>query len=493
MKKTLTLLLALLMLVSVAMVACTTGNSGDHNTTDNHVTGTGSANDDWDLSRFESLDLNGLELFIMSRAHDRHANEITVEAENGEEPADFILASVYQRQQLVEELLKVKLNNQKVENTDEHGGRSMIQTVVSSGDTTYDLYASSYYGSSILATDGLFLNLYDIENLDTSREYWSQYYMDKAQIGDRLYTITGDIAISALRFLFVTFFNKDLVEEYQIGDPYKMVSDGNWTYDTMLNAVKGIQTDLNKDSEFTDADFYGLGLNNYLGVDAYTSAFNIPVIEINSYGEAEICLNYNKYADVVDKLYTLFYNTEGVLNRQDPDYLATLFSQNQLIFSQSWLYNCESMAMRDMASDYGIIPYPKYDENQADYYTFGHDQISIFAVPKTATHTAAAGAVLEVMCATSRDTVIEQYYEMALKGRFSRDDESKLMLDLVRKNFLLDTGWIYCESTNLMSRMLRTLIEGKSKNFASFYQKYESSYITSVEELNEAFAKLADE
>lgn len=497
MKKAVILILVMSILASALALASCTEKRKPNETDDGNATAGGSdviTDNDWDMSRFDDIDIaEGTVVRIMSRAHQRHANEITVETEDGKEPDDFILASVYRRQEYVEEKLGVTIENYKVEETDEHGGRTLIQTVVSGNDDTYDIYASSYYGSSILATDGLFMNLYDVENLDTSRDYWSSYYIEKSQIGDKLYTITGDIATSATRFLFVTFFNKNLVNEYQIENPYDMVSDGIWTYDTMLNIVKDIYNDLNSDGLRDENDFYGLGLNNYLGVDAYTSAFDIPTITINDKGEAEICINYDKYADVVDKLYTLFWQTEGVLNKQDPDYLATLFSQEKIIFSQSWLYNCESYEMRDMSSDYGIIPYPKYNEAQDDYYTFGHDQITIFAIPKTSAQRAAAGAVLEVMCAVSRDTVIEQYYEMALKGRYSRDEESVQMLDLIRQNFLLDTGWVYCESTNLMSRILRTLIEAKSKNFASYYKKYESSFISSVEDLNEAFAKLDEE
>jgi len=489
MKRLLSLILAGLMATTVLLTAsCNVSlNSGDNN-----PSGAGSGKgDDWDLSRFKDIRLDeGTEVHIMSRAFHRHADELTVDVEDGKEPTDFILASVYKRQRQVEDILGVKIVNHKVNDWDEHGASDLIRSIVASDDNTYDIYAASYYSTSLLAAEGLFDDLYDIENLDTSRGYWSNYYIEKSQIGKKLYTITGDIATSALRFLFVTFFNKTLIADYHIEDPYAMVSGGTWTYDKMYSIIKDIYKDENGNGEQDAEDFYGLGLNNYLGVDAYTSAFNIPVMTINSDKQAEICINYEKYANVVERLYKLFWQTTGVLNGQDPQGIADLFAARRFVFSQSWLYNCESYAMRDMKDDYGIIPYPKYDENQADYYSFGHDQITVFAMPVSATRTAAAGAVLEVMCAASRDTTIDQYYELALKGRFARDSESTIMLDLIRKNFLLDTGWIYCESTNLMSRMLRTLIEGKTKSFAQYYAKYQSKFEESVRKLNEKFEKL---
>lgn len=484
MKRIFSVVLALLMLLSVcSFVACTTKkpspSDSDTSTSDSgEVSG-----DDHDLSRFVGIDLGGVtEVHLMSRAHPRHSNEITCE-----DSEDAVLHSIYSRQVWVEETLNISIINEKVEETDEHGGRTKIQTLVNSGDSTYDLYASSYYGSSTIAVSGLFRNLYDTPYLDTERSYWSQYFTEKSQIGNNLYMITGDAAISATRFLFVTFFNKKLVSSYEIENPFTMVREKTWTYDKMLSIVKDIYVDTDNDGMKTAGDLYGLGLNNYLGVDAYTSAFDLMCVSINDEKKAEISVDSAKYGDAVNKLYTLFWKTDGVLNKQDPDGLAKIFSQDQLVFSQSWLYNVESQEMRNMSSGYGIIPYPMYDSNQEDYYSFGHDQITIFAVPKTCVHTQAAGAVLEVLAAASNDTVIKQYYDIALRLQYAPDPDSSEMMGLIRKNFLLDTGWVYCEDLELISRMMRTLIESKSSNFSGYYGKYKEVFEEAVQELNVAF------
>ena len=203
--------------------------------------------------------------------------------------------------------------------------------------------------------------------------------------------------------------------------------------------------------------------------------------------KAQLSVDATKYGDAADKLYTLFWRTPGVLNKQDPDGIASVFAENRLYFSQSWLYNVESKELRDMTNSYGIIPYPKYDSNQSEYYSFGHDQITIFALPRTCEHVAAAGAVLEALSAASRDTVIKQYYDIALRVQYAPDPDSSYMIDLIRKNFLLDTGWVYCENLELISRMMRTLIEAKSHNFSSYYNKYRETFEAAVGKLNISF------
>lgn len=485
MKRIFTLALASLMLLSALLfTACASKkpSSGSETTTQPSDTSEVSDND-YDLTRFEGIDLGGVtEVNLMSRAYTRHSDEITCE-----DSEDAVLHSIYTRQVWVENTLNVSIVNHKVEETDEHGGRTLIQTLVNSGDSSYDLYASSYYGSSTLATNGLFRNLYDTPYVDPDRSYWSQYFTEKSQIGDNLYMITGDAAISATRFLFVTFFNKKLVASYEIEDPFTMVREKTWTYDKMLSIVKDIYVDADTDGVPSVGDVYGMGLNNYLGVDAYTSAFDLMCVTINDEKKAEISVDTVKYGDAVNKLYTLFWKTTGVLNKQDPDGLAKIFAEDQLVFSQSWLYNVESQEMRNMTSGYGIIPYPLYDSNQDDYYSFGHDQITIFAVPKTCVHEQAAGAVLEVLAAASNDTVIKQYYEIALRLQYAPDPDSSEMMGLIRKNFLLDTGWVYCEDLELISRMMRTLIEAKSNNFSAYYAKYKTVFETAIGELNVAF------
>ena len=488
MKRTLTLLLALLMVfLACSLASCNkqadnpdADTTSPSNSSDNENDGSG---DDYDLSRFDGIDLgDATEVHILSRGHERHRNEITCE-----DSSDEILHSIYVRQLTIEEKLGIKLINDKVEETDEHGGRGELPVLVNSGDTTYSIYASSYYGSSNFAVSGLFTDLYDVPNLDTNRSYWSSYFTEKSQIGNSLYMITGDAAISATRFLFVTFFNKQLINDYGIEDPFALVQNKEWTYDKMFSIVKDIYVDTNNNGEKDAEDTFGLGLNNYLGVDAYTSAFDLMCVRINEEKKAELSVDVNKYSDATNKLYTLFWQTDGVLNKQDPDNLAKIFSENRLVFSQSWLYNVESIEMRNMKNGYGIIPYPLYNSDQEDYYTFGHDQITIFAVPKTCVHTDAAGAVLELMAAASKSTVINQYYEIALKYRYAPDPTSSAMLDLIRDNFLLDTGWVYCENLELVSRMLRTLIENKSNNFASYYAKYSESFEQAIDKLNTDF------
>ena len=50
-----------------------------------------------------------------------------------------------------------------------------------------------------------------------------------------------------------------------------------------------------------------------------------------------------------------------------------------------------------MDVDFGVIPYPKYDENQTKYYGNCVDNYSVFVIPANGSDTAITGAMLEAM------------------------------------------------------------------------------------------------
>ncbi|MBQ4043571.1 MAG: hypothetical protein IJD06_06210, partial [Clostridia bacterium] len=98
-----------------------------------------------------------------------------------------------------------------------------------------------------------------------------------------------------------------------------------------------------------------------------------------------------------------------------------------------------SATFREMEDDYGIIPYPKLDETQENYHNLLHNSSNYVTIPITCQNPDEVGAVIEAMCAESYRSVVEVFYEIALKTKYSRDSYSGQCIDLIRditkKNF----------------------------------------------------------
>ena len=133
-----------------------------------------------------------------------------------------------------------------------------------------------------------------------------------------------------------------------------------------------------------------------------------------------------------------------------------------------------------MQSDYGIVPYPKLDENQDEYSSIVHDIIRLMFVPSNCANVDSVCAVLEEMAFLGYRDVLPEYYNVLMKNKYARDDISSSMIDIIRDSLMTDIGMIY--NFNGMSNIMRRLIQGKSDNFASKYAEMEPAALVKIEE-----------
>ncbi len=114
------------------------------------------------------------------------------------------------------------------------------------------------------------------------------------------------------------------------------------------------------------------------------------------------------------------------------------FQEDRALFADHTFYS--TIALRDMDSDFGIIPFPKYDENQAQYGAMVEAGTRTMTVPANVKNYDLCGAVLETLHFLSLKEVMPAYYEVTLKGKVSRDSESSRMLDIIMESICFDLG-----------------------------------------------------
>lgn len=141
-----------------------------------------------------------------------------------------------------------------------------------------------------------------------------------------------------------------------------------------------------------------------------------------------------KYIDAYEKLYNFVYQNDNVVSlntHDDGTYLtATYFGEGRFGMTVNFLKNTE--LIRDMNDDFGIVPMPKYDESQEKYLCSLGTSISVLLVPQTTKDVALTSKVMEALCYYSYNDVVPKYYEVALKEKYSRDEEIKEMLTIIR-------------------------------------------------------------
>ena len=157
------------------------------------------------------------------------------------------------------------------------------------------------------------------------------------------------------------------------------------------------------------------------------------------------------------------------------------FGNGKVLFGSQVLLKLQ--ILRDYDTDFGIIPFPKYDESQEKYQSSVWN--GLVCVPVTAKDYSLSGAVLETMAYYSQSTLMPAYYDKLLDSKFVRDDESAAMLDLIFDGLVYDIGLCFDNFIGCYGAPGKLLNEG-STDLASFYAKNKSMYEEHYAELFDA-------
>jgi hypothetical protein len=98
------------------------------------------------------------------------------------------------------------------------------------------------------------------------------------------------------------------------------------------------------------------------------------------------------------------------------------------------------------------------------------------------------GSILEAMAAESMFTLKPAYYDIALKGKYIRDEDSEDMLDLIFDSKIYDLGWLY--QIGGYNEEIMNLYRNRKTDFIFMYEKRETKAFIDIEKINAAFDEI---
>lgn len=381
-----------------------------------------------------------------------------------ESSGDIVTDAVYKRNGKLQDQLGVSLDITSNYAWDQQND---IIKILLSGDDVYDvLNVLSAWSVQVLSTSTL-QNLNSIQYLDFDKPWWNSASISAASFKGKSYLATGELAFKYIGGIGAIIYNIELAKNYNIPDLTGTVLNGEWTYETLYKYTESVSNDINGDGVMNADDQYGFAVNLGAYVDPFYAAFNQPLTKTED-GIPVLAVNSERMADIVSRLYKLFYENPGCWHETDGDMMMyknsrTLFECIQLCFMYDYL--------RDSDVDFGLLPYPKLDASQENYGTHNRNGYSLYAVPASNMSPDTAGAVMELAAAENYRTVMPMYFETALKIKYARDNSSAEILDLMMENVTCDFAFF----TDIMY-ILRNLAEFKNTDFASYYAKNEAAY-----------------
>ena len=358
------------------------------------------------------------------------------------------------------------------------------------GDSTYDLFLGAQAGVTQLVTENVFINAYDIEYLDFSQPWWNNNFMNELSVGsDYRFYLTGDFFMDALYWTRALFFNKKLYADYydNADELYQEVLAGKWTLDRMTQIAKDVYIDLNNNG-VSDADDQ-LGLGTYLtmsSTDAFVYGSDVVFTTRDADGFIELSMMSDDAITLAEKVVNLFYQAGTYFNFDGDAPNQNVFIEGRMMFLGNSNLGA-AKALRDMKDDFGILPYPKFDEEQAEYKNLVHDSNLLGGISAASQNLDMVGACLEALSAETYRYVTPAWYETALKVKYSRDDLSSQMIDLIKDSATTNFIYAYNYAINGMGLINRDLVTKNNKDFASAVKSKEKAGLKQLEKVLDVF------
>lgn len=490
MKKVLAFLLAAIMVLSM-FVACSDnpdqGQSGNNGGTNDD---TGNAGESATPLNVPDTNYGGQEFRILGKG-DSQAHWKSVDLTAEEMDSDPISLAVYYRNLAVEEKYGITVVEYDVNDYFNQAAEATLSC--SSGSDDYDMFAlSPVLAVASLINNGYVYDLNEMTYMNLDAEWYDPNSIEQLSLGGKSYLAMGSMLIMDDDATGAVFFNKQMVTENSLPDFYSMVENGTWTIDAMTEYATKVHYDEDGNGAMDVAtDTWGC-LSEKSVTLAFVAGGGNHIISKDKDDYPTISCDSEHYLDMLEKVLTLSNDFETTMFAESlsgygdvwVEALDVAFNESRALFYAAWLNR--ATLFRSMETDFGILPYPKYDADQKDYYSF----VSLYcansiSVPITVSDVDFVSTAIETLSwesmynSTSLD---EAYYTKTLEFKGARDEQSQRMLDIIFENTVFDLGYMF-DWGGICSKVTATsgVSGGNASGFLSSIQALTKSINKNIE------------
>ncbi len=202
-------------------------------------------------------------------------------------------------------------------------------------------------------------------------------------------------------------------------------------------------------------DRYGM-LTEGCNLRFFLHGFGVRLTSNNAEGKLELSFMSDFTVTAFDKLRDFLLDKDVTLSYSDIDRTAdstgydhvfayaqgALFTEDHFLFLQDGAYVIEE-SLRTMEHDFGIVPNPKYDSSQSFYLTMTDPNFAVMCIPVTNPDPERTGIIVEDWAYLSSSTVMNAYYEITLKNKTTRDEESAAMMDIIKNSLMYELTYAF--------------------------------------------------
>ena len=361
-----------------------------------------------------------------------------------------------------------------------------IKNSVVAGESVYDLVATHYIQMGIDVLNNVYMDFNAVPYINFEQPWWLDSTTDLLTYKGITFLAFGEMSLTNTNSASCMFYNKDLAKEYELDNIYDLVFEGKWTKDKLAEYGSRVYKDTNGDGIKDSGDTYGYVITLKSFGDTFTGK---PILKKQDDGTFADNYYDEQLVSIVEWLYDLVYNQQYVYSENAWNVDFNMFLAGNSLTTSGLLLQT-GWGLRDAEMDYAIIPTPKWDENQEKYAVSVGGSADALAVLRTADDLELIGIVTEALNAESWKNVVPAYYDISLKYKGARDEESIKTLEIIMENRAYDFGVVYggwSSSGGGANFWVQEVVGKGSTDITSYYQSKKNGWDGYIQSIYDAF------
>jgi hypothetical protein len=517
MKKALSILLALIMVLSLSLTLLVSCDNGEENNNNNNNNTNNNNNSNQTNQRVELVFPEEYDFTTSGEKASFHIIQWSVDSnsepgtdwipwEEGDVDADdgdLISKVILDRNAMAEETYGVDITAEYVGVN--QGFTSKIRSDKMSTSNEYQLLTIRSLDAWELVGEELLANMNEYANkniLHTDMPWWSQDAVASYTLGESLYLCSTEMLLRDKGATTALYFNPSLAADYEgIPDLYALVEDMSWTWEVMLDACEIVSTSLDGDDLMNSVDdMWGVaGSDDDTHMLFNGFGYRYAHIDDDGYLVYDFDTDEDAIVSMID-IHEMYHYADWNTNRIDNQLVGSdsnnqdgVFETDHALFRSASCVKTAVTKLRNMKTDYGILPMPMLDEDQENYSSLvwlHHD--SVVGIPSAAANPEMCAVILEFLSWEGCYSVTPVLYETILYGRAAKTAEAKRSLQIIFDTRSYDPGQYWDYAGGMQNELLRLCNKGTS-DIQSLIKANIARTYEEIEKVNEFVNKKYDE
>lgn len=420
-----------------------------------------------------------------------------VEREDG----DMLGSAVFQRNAWVEETFGVDITKEYGSVDQQYFTDVRSDALVDSN--MYQMLTLRTVNIVSLIEEELFADMNEYQQyLHFDQPWWVQDAVESFTLGSHLYVAASEILLRDKGATAALFFNQVIANDYadDLPDFFELVQNKEWTLEEMIFAGETVSHPNDGDDQMNSAeDIWGFSAGDdpvYYLFNGFGYKFahidNDGFIDYDFADEDSdsIVVMQNIFEKV---MYADWYMNTMTVGKGFLQSGQDIFVEGTSLFKGGMVKDTTNR-LKDMNDLYGILPYPLYTVDQANYSSLvweHHD--SALGIPAHALDKEMCAVIIEALSWESYYSVYPVFYETILLNRAAKDEQSKEMLKIIFSTRSYDPGLYWDRASGLHGNdgLLR-LSATNGSDIVSLWKKFEDKVAENFEQVNDWIADKED-